>query len=442
MDKKATRQIVKPKTLAGFQDLLPADALAQDQLIDQIKTIFHSFGFSPIQTPHLEYSEMLLSESDGEIGKQLFRFQDNGDRDVCLRYDLTVPLARFVVEHLKEIGLPFKRYAIGSCFRGERPQQGRFREFTQCDFDILGVDSVFADLEILQVIASGFEKLGLKFILKLNSRELLNSFISMIGLADLAVDFIRHLDKKNKIDAEKFEQGLVELGCNPKQLEQVNLYLSYGHKSKSNIELIDNLATIPGASAQFLIALKNTKDLCLLANQTNIKEHLVLDLSLARGFGYYTGHVFETVLVDVPEVGSVAGGGRYNNLTQNFSKELIPGVGASFGVSRILFALNKLNTNQQLTSADLLVANLDLEVASQVIELASNLRAEGFRVELYPEVTKLKKQLQFADRKKIAYLLICGATEVANKNFIVKNLQTGEQSEVKNILEAIKVLRS
>ncbi len=435
MDKKVTHQIVKPKTLAGFQDLLPADAMAQNHLIDQIKTIFHSFGFSPIQTPHLEYSEMLLSESDGEIGKQLFRFQDNGDRDVCLRYDLTVPLARFVVEHLREIGLPFKRYAIGSCFRGERPQQGRYREFTQCDFDILGVDSVFADLEILQVIAAGFQKLGLRIILKLNSRELLNSFIAMIGLADHSIDFIRHLDKKNKIDAETFEAGLRELGCNDDQLEQVLLYLNYATSASSNLVLIENLKTIPGASADFLFAVEKTEILCTLANQTNAKDSLSLDLSLARGFGYYTGHVFETVLVDVPEVGSVAGGGRYNNLTQNFSKELIPGVGASFGVSRILYALSKLNTNQQLTSADILVANLDIEVAPNIIELASKLREQGLRVELYPEVAKLKKQLQFADRKKIPYILIFGATEAEKKILILKNLLTGEQLEIKDISE-------
>ena len=290
--------MIKPKTLSGFQDLLPEVAYQKTVIIDKLKTVFNSFGFAPIETPHLEYSEMLLGETGGEIGKQLYRFQDNGDRDVCLRFDLTIPLARYVVQHQNDLGLPFKRYAIGSCFRGERPQQGRYREFTQCDFDILGVDSVSADLEILQVIAGGFQALGLSdFTIKLNSRNILNGFIQSLSLEEKAVDIIRIFDKRDKISAEKFNTELESLGCAANQIDSIAKFFNLSESTNDNLSLLEQLKSFASGHEYFSEAVVELEKRVVIANQIeNLAPHLKVDLGLARGFGYYTGIVFETVL--------------------------------------------------------------------------------------------------------------------------------------------------
>lgn len=409
--------IIKPKTLAGFQDLLPHEAWQQRKLIDKLVEVFESFGFSTIQTPHLEYTECLIGETGGEIGKQLFRFQDNGDRDVCLRFDLTVPLARYVVQHKNELTFPFKRYAAGSCFRGERPQQGRFREFMQCDFDILGVDSAFSDAEIIQVLAASYQALGIdNFIIKVNNRKILNSFAKQVNLENKAVEFIRLLDKKDKITAEKFNQELSELGC--KDCQAVADFLA-----------ISNLKELKSENKKELADLFD-----VLSKLPDVLKHIQLDLSLARGFGYYTGNVFEVALPEVPEVGSVGSGGRYNNLTQNFSKDLIPGVGGSVGISRVLIALQKLKQLEAKTSpATILISNLEDSLQAEVNQIASELRATGLNAEVYPEITKLKKQIQYADKKNIKYFLIFGAEEAEKGTFQLKNLQSGEQQEISEV---------
>ena len=434
--------MIKPKTLSGFQDLLPEVAYQKTVIIDQIKTVFNSFGFSPIETPHLEYSEMLLGETGGEIGKQLFRFQDNGDRDVCLRFDLTIPLARYFVQHQNDLGLPFKRYAIGSCFRGERPQKGRYREFTQCDFDILGVDSVSADLEICQVIAGGFQALGVKnFTIKINSRNILTGFLESIDLANVAVDVIRIFDKRDKISADKFNEELEKIGCSELQINSIAEFFNLSESASDNISLLKELKTFSASHQSFSDAVAQFTERIVLASEVqNLAPHLKVDLGLARGFGYYTGIVFETVLDDAPEVGSVAGGGRYNDLTKNFSKSDIPGVGASFGVSRIMAALEKLDLDLKTQGLDLLISNLEPDLLLEVTKIAAEMRSSGISVELFPDTVKLKKQLQYADRKKIPYMLIYGASEHQDQVFKLKNLQDGEQSECKTLAEIAKLI--
>ena len=435
--------MIKPKTLSGFQDLLPEVAYQKTVIIDKLKTVFNSFGFAPIETPHLEYSEMLLGETGGEIGKQLYRFQDNGDRDVCLRFDLTIPLARYVVQHQNDLGLPFKRYAIGSCFRGERPQQGRYREFTQCDFDILGVDSVSADLEILQVIAGGFQALGLSdFTIKLNSRNILNGFIQSLSLEEKAVDIIRIFDKRDKISAEKFNTELESLGCAANQIDSIAKFFNLSESTNDNLSLLEQLKSFASGHEYFSEAVVELEKRVVIANQIeNLAPHLKVDLGLARGFGYYTGIVFETVLNAVPEVGSVGGGGRYNDLTKNFSKSDIPGVGASFGVSRIMAALDKLSLDIKTQAVELLVCNLEADFLLDLTKLAAELRAMEVSVELFPDVAKLKKQLQYANRRKIPYVLIYGQNEKEKGVFQIKNLNDGSQMAVQDISGILSLIK-
>ena len=435
-------EIVRPKTLAGFQDVLPSEAIVKTKIIDTVKEVFSSFGFVPIETPHLEYTEVLMPQAAGEIEKQLYRFKDNGERDVCLRFDLTVPFARFLVQHKNELGLPFKRYAIGSCFRGESPQYGRLREFTQCDFDIVGVNSVCADSEILQAIVTCFKKLGLEnFTTRVSNRKLLSGLAEFVGLDNKAIELIRIIDKKLKITSEKFEQLLEkELSCSPDQIKQILEFINLSNSS--NEDTLEKLSEYTDKNDLFNQGVSELKTMFSIVNEIEgVTDNVKIDLSLARGLGYYTGHIFETILNDCPEVGSVSGGGRYDNLTMSYEKQQTCGVGASIGVTRILAALEKLNLNKKIsTTAKLLVTLFDINLAGQVYTIADKLRQHKINVEVYPDADKLKKQFQYADRKGFDYVLILGPDELETSEFTLKDMKTGKEQKILGIEMLINLL--
>lgn len=434
--------IIKARTLSGFQDLLPEQALRKTNLIDKLKEVFSSFGFAPIETPHLEYTEVLIGQTEGDIGKQLYRFKDNGDRDICLRFDLTVPFARYLVQHKNELGLPFKRYAVGNNFRGERPQQGRFREFTQCDFDIVGISSVCADAETIQIIVAGFKKLGFEnFTVKISNRKLLNGLSKELNLEDKSADLIRIIDKKDKLSEDKFiELFKTELNCTDNQIQEILKFINLA--DSSNETTIKNLVSYTDKNEYFKDGAKELTELYnIISNIEDIDKYVKIDLSLARGLGYYTGHIFETVLDDALEVGSVCGGGRYDNLTQTFEKDLTPGVGASFGISRILTALEKLDPEISATPAKVLITLFDMESAREIHKIASNLRKENINTEVYPDPVKLKKQFQYANKKGFNYVLIIGSEELKNGEYTLKDLNSGKEQKIASFNDLISALR-
>ncbi len=437
-------KLVEPRNLKGFRDILPGDAILKGRLLQKLRNVFETFGYSPIETPHLEYTETLFSEiSGGDIGKEVFRFEDNGGRDVSLRFDLTVPLARFVVQHKNELGLPFKRYAIGNAFRGEQPQFGRYREFTQCDFDIVGVENGPADCETVQVIAGSLLNLGInRFVIRINNRKVMNGLSENFGLAgDQHIELLRIVDKLDKIGPDEVKRLL----CETVKLsaEQATELLDFVQlKSDSPAQLLQSVAPYKERNETLKGGIEELEYLVSVLDQLEFMQgHYKIDLSIARGFGYYTGLVFETNLLDLPKIGSVCSGGRYDNLTKNFSKENLPGVGASIGLDRLLAALEELKLFPSPKSpTQVLCLLLDNNLLGQVSNVANQLRCKGLAVEVYPEAAKFKKQFQYAEKKDIVFVLILGETELAAGKFNLKNIVTGVQVECKSLDEVVALV--
>lgn len=435
------KKLVTPRTLKGFRDLLPGEALAKKNMISKLQEVFESFGFGPIETPHLEYTDVLINETEGEIGKQLYRFEDNGGRDVCLRFDLTVPFARYAVQHKNELGMPFKRYAIGTNFRGENPQLGRYREFMQCDFDIIGVDSGSADAEIVQVIKAALLTMGVKnFTIRINNRKIMNGIAEHYGLVECVPEILRIIDKIDKIGEEKVRSSLLEeLSLSS---EQVDIFMEFvslsGGKSCQEIfsiaEKYENLNEATKKGFQEL------RELAAILDGLEWQDcSYKIDFAIARGLGYYTGIIYETILNDFPEIGSICSGGRYDNLTQNFSKEPAPGVGASVGIDRLMAALQEMKLiTMRETPARVLVTQMDKELCAYSHRVASEFRASDIPTEVYPAAAKLKKQFQYADRKGHEFIVLIGEDEAKANKITVKNLKTAEQ-ETLTIEEAVKL---
>ncbi len=432
-NEKASRMsdLITPQTLKGFRDYLPTAMMARERLMEVARQVYRSYGFSPIDTPALEYANILLGKGGDESDKQLFRFTDSGERDVALRFDLTVPFARFTAEHLSEIGIPFKRYHLATVWRGEKPQKGRYREFMQCDFDTIGTTSNAADIETLLVIHDLLVQIGFeRFTVRVNNRMVLTGLLDKLGLTEKSGGVLRVLDKLAKIGRDAVIAEMTEkVGTTVEQAAQV---LDLASLQGSNFEILDRLETLLQGSETGLQGVARLRELCLVSQQAGIPtERLQLDVSIARGLDYYTGTIYETFLTDLPGIGSVCSGGRYDNLAGLFTKEKLPGVGASLGLDRLLAAMEELGLVEQTsTPAKVMVACFEAERIGDYCRIGRVLRQAGIGVEVYPDPKKVGQQLKYADRKGFRLALIAGSNEFAKGVWQVKDLKAMQQTEV------------
>ncbi len=426
-----TQPLIKTQTLSGFRDFLPAEMMAREALVATARDVYRSYGFSPIDTPALEYSEVLTGKSGEESEKQLYRFTTKGGRDVALRFDLTVPFARFAAQHIGQIGTPFRRYHIATVWRGERPQRGRYREFMQCDFDTIGTDSHLADIETLLVIHDLFGRLGFeRFTIRVNHRQLLNGLLETLGLADKSTAVLRALDKLPKIGREGVQRELIEgVGAIDATADRLLEFAAISGTPGEVLAQVESLLDGNGRGLDGIALLRQLFDCVATAGVP--ADRVALDVSIARGLDYYTGTIYETFLDDLPGIGSVCSGGRYDNLAGLFTKQPLPGVGASLGLDRLLAAMEELGRlGASATPADVLVVLFDESRAGDYFRMARELRADGVATEVYPQARALKKQLQYADRKGFRFALIAGSDEFAQGVWQLKDLANGEQRQV------------
>ncbi len=426
-----SNQLIKPQTLKGFRDSLPDLMMAREHLMEVARKVYRSYGFSPIDTPALEYSEILLGKGSDETDKQLFRFQDQGDRDVAMRFDLTVPFARFAAQHIGKLGTPFKRYHIGTVWRAEKPQKGRYREFIQCDFDTIGTDANASDIETLLVIHDLMEAIGFSnFAIRINHRQLLNGLLEKLGVIDHSVGILRALDKLLKIGREKVSAEMVDVvGIQPEQAAGV---LDFAELDGSAEEILTQVEGLLGGNELGLTGVSKLRELFTSCQTVGIAEdRVVLDVSIARGLDYYTGTIYETFLTDLPGIGSVCSGGRYDNLAGLFTKEKLPGVGASLGLDRLLAAMEEMGLlDSASTPAQVMVAMFDQQRLGDYLKIGRELRAASIPTEVYPQAKKVQKQFQYANRKGFRAVVIAGSNEFEKGVWTVKDLEKGEQTEV------------
>lgn len=412
---------VEARILRGFRDYLPEVMLPRQRMLDRVAQVFESFGFSPISTPALEYADCLLGKYGDEGDKLLYRFKDNGDRDVALRYDLTVPLAR-VVGLNRDLPKPFKRYHIAPVWRAETPGRGRFREFTQCDVDIVGSDSLMADAECLAVGASVLRALGVeRFELRVNNRKLLTALLERVrveGKAAMAV--LRTVDKLPKLGEEATRKLLAtENELPPDSVDAIFAFLKLQP---------DELEGFFAGSEVGLRGAAELKTLLQLAEEQGIRDRVAVDLSIARGLDYYTGTIYETFLLDLEAIGSVMSGGRYDELLSMFGGDAIPSVGISLGVDRLFYGLQELGiVQEQASPTQVLVTVFDESTRKAAYEIAARLRLQGLRAEVFLGAGKLKKQFQYADRKAIPFAVVAGPDELARGEATLKDLKSGTQ---------------
>ena len=423
-------QRIEPRLLRGFRDYLPEVMLPREQLMETARRVYRSFGYAPIDTPALEYLEILSGKGGEESDKQMYRFQDGGERWVGLRFDLTVPLARFAAQHAGELGLPFKRYHLGTVWRGENTQRGRYREFMQCDFDAIGSTGAASDIETAQVIhelllAIGFQR----FTIRMNHRGILNGLLQTWGLAERSGSVLRALDKLAKVGENQVLSELTEsAGASAEQSQRiVDLARLQGESRQVISQLAEMTKDSPAGSA----GVERLTQVLAGAEAAGIPSHrLRVDPSIARGLDYYTGIIFETYLDDLPSIGSVCSGGRYDNLAALFTKEELPGIGASLGLDRLIAAMEELKLLPTArTPAQVLVAYFAADRLHDYIRLASALRQTGIAAELYPDAKKLGAQLKYADRKGFRVAVIAGEDELQRGVCQVKDLKTGESRE-------------
>lgn len=417
--------IIQPRILKGFRDFLPSAEIQRADLIQKITEVYQSFGFVPIDTPVLEYTEILLRKSNGETEKQVFRFEDNGGRDVAMRFDLTVPFARFTAEHKNELYFPFKRYHIAKVWRGEKPQAGRYREFVQCDIDTVGSDSASADFEILSVMRSALAKIGVTDItIRMNHRGVFNRFLAKIGVADRSEDILRSVDKLAKIGQEKVASELEEITGSTEKTQDILKYIAGGKDFESTLELIEKLAGGPAEDT------KRLRELRGMMISSGIQDTYVLDTSITRGLDYYTGVVYETFLNQLPSIGSVCSGGRYDNLAGLYMKEKVPGVGASIGLDRLIAGLEQLGlTGKKGSYLDAEIFCLDANLSIEYQKTAFKLRNKGINVEVFPDAKKMGQQYAVAEAKCIPWGILIKEEDARNGTLTLKNLLNREQFE-------------
>ena len=422
---------IKPHTLSGFMELLPAPQMQMERIMDVLRRSYRSFGFTALDTPAIEASDVLLAKGGGDTEKQIYRFQ-KGDSDLSLRFDLTVPLAKYVALHYGELAFPFRRYQIGKVYRGERAQRGRFREFYQADIDIIGDGrlDILNEAEIPSIIYRTFRALGLeRFQIRVNNRKILSGFYAMQGLAEKSGDIMRTVDKLDKIGAEKVGALLVgELGLTEQEAAEILRFIAI---TGSNDAVLSALEGYRGKNELFDTGLDELRTVTQhLAAFGVPEENFAVDLTIARGLDYYTGTVYETTLLDHPEIGSVCSGGRYDNLAEYYTDKQLPGVGISIGLTRLFYVLSEQGLlNPALPSApcDVLVLPMT-ENTGAAIAAATALREHGLRVQLYTEQKKFKQKMAYADKLAVPFAVILGDDEIAAGKVSCKNMASGEQS--------------
>jgi histidyl-tRNA synthetase len=425
---------IEPRLLKGFRDSLPEAEIEKRGLIEKIEALFRSFGFVPIDTPALEYAEILLGKGGGETEKQIYRFTDNGGRDVALRFDLTVPFARFAAEHAASLPMPFKRYHIAKVWRGENTQRGRYREFTQCDFDIIGIDSAGADFEIFLMIDSVLAALGVgDTTIRLNHRGLFNLFLSRLGVQEKAAEILRLVDKLAKIGRDGVLQGLTEVvggGVAERILEFIESNGDFEEVLEKLTEMAGKEAVIPAER----LALLNK-----FARDAGASASFVLDPSIMRGLDYYTGVVYETFLNELPEIGSVCSGGRYDNLAGLYSKESVSGVGASVGLDRLIAAMEVFGeARAHSVYVEAVVACLDEGMFGVYQSVARKFREAGVSCEVsLKRADKLVKQYMLAERKGATWMVLC-----ENGAYTIRNLKRREDKVFASVEDAVRVVSS
>ncbi len=427
--------MIEPVILKGFRDSLPNEEIPKRKIITILESIFQSYGFVPIDTPVLEYTSVLLGKGGGETDKQVFHFLDNGGREVAMRFDLTVPFARFMASHTSEVALPFKRYHINKVWRGEKPQKGRYREFYQCDFDIVGIDSEMADYEILSMMNSSFASMDIKgYTFHLSHRGLFNTFLEKIGERDNSVEILRAVDKLRKIGEDEVRTLLREITSSEEKAEAILKYITADKGSSSFLMTLDRLTDLIGEECE---SAKRLKAIYSLLEKTGISGHFTLDPSITRGLDYYTGIVYETFLSGAEEIGSVCSGGRYNNLASLYTKENLPGVGSSIGLDRLIAALEELKSPllENRKSSDILIIYA-LDKITEAETFATELRKNGIKTDVYlsPE-PKMKRVYDYLDKNSIPYLL-----SLSDKATL-RDQKTRESVEVntpQEVLEKIK----
>ena len=424
---------VQPRTLSGFMELLPGQQVLMETFLAALRETYGLYGFTPLDTPIIESSEVLLAKGGGETEKQIYRFT-KGDSDLSLRFDLTVPLAKYVALHYNDLAFPFRRYQIGKVYRGERAQRGRFREFYQADIDIIGDGKldIVNDAEIPAIIYRTFSTLGLKnFQIRVNNRKILNGFYAILGLTDKAGDVMRTVDKLEKIGPEKVKGILTEdFGVSGGDADAV---LSFIGIKGANAQVLEALEAYRGRNELFDTGLDELGTVVKYLAAFGMPEaNFAVDLTIARGLDYYTGTVYETLMVDHPEIGSICSGGRYDNLAEYYTDKVLPGVGISIGVTRLFYVLQEqkmLNENANTAPADVLVIPMTEDLAP-AIALATRLRDAGVRTQLYTEQKKFKAKMSYADKLAVPFAAFLGEDEVKEGVVSCKDMVSGEQTKL------------
>ena len=435
--------ITEPRTLAGFMELLPNEQILFEQMKQKIEKTYQRFGFLPLDTPILELSEVLLAKAGGETEKQIYRFT-KGDTDISMRFDLTVPLAKYVAKNYGNLSFPFRRYQIGKVYRGEKTQKGRFREFYQCDIDIIGDGElgIVNDAEIPSVIYNLISDLGFNdFTICINNRKVLNGLFREVNQEPNAVDIMRTIDKLAKIGKENVILELKEIGVDEQAIDRILKFIEIDGTTDEKIAKLKELGI---KEEMFVEGLAELEQVVKYIRVSGVPDtHFKIDLTIARGLDYYTGTVYETFLNDYKEIGSVCSGGRYENLAGYYTDQKLPGVGISIGLTRLFYKLNELQLikSDKYSMSDILIIPM-LEDMTVAIQLASNLRKEGINTEVYLNDKKLKAKLEYADKLKIPYVVVIGEDEINTNTVKIRNMNTGDETSVeldaKKICEIIK----
>ncbi|HEY5561013.1 MAG TPA: histidine--tRNA ligase [Clostridiaceae bacterium] len=435
-------KMVVPSILPGFMELLPGDQIAFNGMMDIIRKNYEKYGFVPIDTPVIEKSEVLLAKGGGETEKQIYRF-NKGDSDLSLRFDLTVPLARYVAEHMGQLTFPFRRYQIGKVYRGERNQKGRFREFYQCDIDIIGKGklNIINDAEIPSIIYSTFKELGFdSFTIRINNRKVLNGFFDSLNITDKA-EILRTIDKIDKIGVEGVKEDLENLNIDKLISEKILEFVSV---KGTNEEILSYLYNLKIENVEFMDGLEELSKVVFYIAQFGVPEkNFLIDLKIARGLDYYTGTIYETILNDYPSIGSVCSGGRYDNLAEYYTKNKLPGVGISIGLTRLFYQLreaNMLKASKGSTLSKVLVIPMDDSSIAYSINVCKDLKDKGIICQVYFEEGKLKKKLSYANMLGVPYVILIGSQEMESKILALKNMfdGTSETGTIEELIEKVK----
>ena len=432
---------IEPRTLPGFMELKPNDQVKFNQMRETIQHSYERFGFLPLDTPIIEFSDVLLAKAGGETEKQIYRFT-KGETDLSLRFDLTVPLAKYVAQYYNDLAFPFKRYQIGKVYRGEKAQKGRYREFYQCDIDIIGNGelSIINDAQMPSIIYNTFKELGFdNFTICINNRKILNGLFRSLALENISADILRIIDKIEKIGEVAVKEEIQELGVKEQERSIIMSFISINGNTSQKIETLQQFGI---SDELFQEGVQELADVVKYIRSLGVpEEYFAIDLKIARGLDYYTGTVYETFLNDYRKLGSICSGGRYDNLAEYYTDKKLPGVGISIGLTRLFYQLSEINQIKadRESISQVLVIPMDTEIEQSLI-IANSLRNAGINTDVYLEDGKIKKKMKYADRWNIPYVIIVGEDEIKNQRFALKNMKTGEQKEL-SIEEIIKELK-